>query len=87
MEILAEAALEGSFSLDAERSLIAQYEELTESVKNRISEVEDVLIHDGYLEKEDDGLRFSSNLLKDWWATRFRDHHIGLRKRNARKSR
>ena len=87
IDILDDAALEGSFSLDAERSLVAQYEELTNGVRIRISEVVDVLIHDGYLEEEEDGLRFSSNLLKDWWATRFRDHHVGLRKRNLRQLR
>ena len=44
----------------------------------RITETLDVLVHDGYLEAGSDGHRFPSRLLKDWWAARFRDHHIPL---------
>ena len=31
------------------------------------------------LEADDDGHRFASRLLKDWWTARFRDHHIPIR--------
>ena len=87
MEILAEAAVEGSFSVDSERHLALLYESLTDSVRSRIAEVLDVLVHDGYLEKENGGYRFVSKLLKDWWETRFRDHHVALSKRDVRQSR
>ena len=52
MEILAEAALEGIFSSDAERALVVQYQDLIEDVPRWISEVLDVLEHDGYLASE-----------------------------------
>ena len=39
------------------------------------------LLHDGYLEHRDDGYRFPSRLLKDWWAARFRDHHVPVARR------
>ena len=38
----------------------------------------EILMHDGYLEAGDDGHRFPSRLLKDWWSARFRDHHRPL---------
>ena len=87
MEILAESALEGSFTQDAERSLVSHYENLTDNVAGRISEVLDVLLHDGYLEEGERGYRFCSNLLKDWWASRFRNHHIALSERNQQTQR
>ena len=46
-----------------------------------VTEALDVLVHDGYVESTTDGYRFPSRLLKDWWAARFRDHHVPLEKR------
>ena len=43
-----------------------------------MTETLDILIHDGYLELGSDGHRFESNLLRDWWAARFRHHHRPL---------
>ena len=42
-----------------------------------------VLVHDGYLKAGADGYSFPSRLLKDWWSTRFRDHHVPLDRRRA----
>ncbi len=81
MEIVAEAAIEGAFTPGAERSLAALYGELVEDVSARISDALEVLVHDGYLETGDDGYRFQSRLLKDWWTARFRDHHVALERR------
>ena len=81
MEILAEAAIEGRFTVRAERSLATLYAELVEEVPGRIADVLAVLGYDGYLEAGEDGYRFSSRLLKDWWAARFRGHHVALEKR------
>ena len=33
------------------------------------------------LEADDDGHRFESRMLKDWWSARFRDHHIPILRR------
>ena len=81
MEILAEAALEGNFTAEKENILVELYREIFENARAQISDVLDILIHDGYLEKSDDGYFFSSHLLKDWLAARFRSHHVALQKR------
>ena len=52
-----------------------------ENVSERVSNALDVLVHDGYLEPAEDGHRFASLLLGDWWAARFRDHHTPLEER------
>ena len=81
MEIVAEAAIEGVFTPVAQRSLAALYGELMEDVAVRIADVLEVLVHDGYLAPGQDGYRFQSRLLKDWWTARFRDHHVALDRR------
>ena len=81
MEIVAEAAIEGVFTPGAERSLAALYQGLVEDVSVRIADALDVLVHDGYLEAGEDGYRFQSRLLRDWWTARFRDHHVALERR------
>lgn len=81
MEIVAEAAIEGAFTPGAERSLAALYHELVEDASVRIADALEVLAHDGYLEAGEDGYRFQSRLLKDWWTARFRDHHVALERR------
>lgn len=79
MEILAEAAVEEVFTPDAKKCLVRMYSRLVNDASARIADVLEVLEHDGYLEANDDGHRFASRLLKDWWTTRFRDHHIPIR--------
>ena len=81
MEILAEAAVERHFTVRAESSLAALYAELVGETPRRIADVLEVLVYDGYLTRGEDGYRFSSHLLKDWWAARFRGHHVALEKR------
>ena len=46
----------------------------------QIEDVLHILEHDGYLEKHEDGYRFVSNWLKDWWYAR---HGTTLRSRRA----
>ncbi len=81
MEILAEAATQESFTPDARHCLARLYSTLVTDAPERIANVLDVLEHDGYLESGDNGHRVASKLLKDWWETRFRDHHLPLVKR------
>ena len=83
MEILAEAAIQDVFTPGARRSLERLYSALVDDVVRRITDALDVLVHDGYLEGGTDGHRFPSRLLKDWWAARFRDHHIPLESRRT----
>ena len=88
MEILAEAALEGDFTTHKENILAQLYVEIDENAPAQIPNVLDVLVHDGYLDKSEEGYSFSSRLLRDWWAARFRSHHVALqqRKRSAKDS-
>lgn len=81
MEILAEAAIEGRFTGRAQTSLAALYGGLVEDVSARIADVLAVLAYDGYLEAGEGGYGFASHLLKDWWAARFRGHHVALEER------
>ena len=78
MQILAEAATQDVFTPAARQRLELACALLMKGAKDRIAEAIEVLEHDGYLEVDDDGHRFLSRLLKDWWVTRFRGHHIPL---------
>ena len=81
MEILAEAATQEVFTPSARRCLERLYAKVIDDTPERIADTLEILIHDGYLEVDDDGHRFPSCLLKDWWETRFRDHHSPLEDR------
>ena len=83
MEVLAETAIQDVFTPGARRSLERLYSELVDDAPERITDALDVLVHDGYLEASAGGYRFPSRLLKDWWAARFRDHHISLETRRS----
>lgn len=81
MEILAEAATQDIFTPRARRCLERLYAKVIDGALERIADTLEILIHDGYLEAGDDGHRFPSRLLKDWWEARFRDHHSPLEER------
>ena len=83
MEILAEAAIQGVFTSEARRCLEGLYARVVDDAIGRIADTLEILMHDGYLEDGDDGHRFPSRLLKDWWSARFRDHHIPLEDRRS----
>ena len=82
MEVLAEAATQDVFTAAARARLSELYSRVVDDARGRITEVLDVLLHDGYLEKEDRGYRFPFRLLKDWWAARFRDYHVPIEHRS-----
>ena len=81
MQILAEAAILNVFTPSARCSLEQLYAELVDDAPGRIADAIEVLVYDGYLESVDDGHRFPSRLLKDWWSARFRNHHRPLENR------
>ena len=80
MEILAEAATQQVFTPNARRCLEELYSPLVDDTPSHIAEVLEILEHDGYLESDEDGHRFPSHLLRDWWSARFR-HHAPLENR------
>ena len=81
MEILAEAATQEAFTPGARRCLERLHARIVDDAAGRIADTLDILVHDGYLETGDDGYRFPSRLLQDWWSARFRDHHTPLEAR------
>ena len=83
MKILAEAATQQVFTTAARRNLEMACAPIMSEAPQRIAEAMEVLEHDGYLVAGDHGHRFSSRLLQDWWAARFRDHHIPLDPRSS----
>ena len=80
MEILDESATQGSFTVRARHCLTELYTPIDDNAETLITEVLDILVHDGYLESTNDGYQFISLLLKDWFAARFR-HQPPLRAR------
>ena len=76
MEILAEAATQGALTAGTRTRLGELYSRVVSDAHSRITEVLDVLEHDGYLEMRGDVYRFQLHPLRDWWAARFRNHHV-----------
>ena len=83
MEILAEAATQNVFTSGARRCLEGLYAMVVDDAQGRIADTLEILMHDGYLEASDDGHRFPSRLLKNWWSARFSDHYISLENRHS----
>ena len=83
MEILAEAAIQEAFAAGARTRLGELYSRVVDDAEARITEVLDVLVHDGYLELHRGDHGFPSRLLRDWWAARFRDHHVPIAERSS----
>ena len=82
MEIIAEAAIQDVFTANACRCLEQLYASVVHDAPGSVAETLGVLEHDGYLEKVgDNGYRFPSRLLKDWWAARFHGHHVPIESR------
>ena len=83
LELLTEAAANaGELRADAVALYNDDYED---SVP--IQNVLHVLEHDGYLEPSDDGYRFVSALLEDWWRARHGQHFVPIAERGSSKRR
>ena len=71
LELLTQAAVSNGRLSDAS---IGQYEAyrsvVSEESAKRVRDVLHVLAHDGYLVRGDDGYRFVSGLVEDWWRAR-----------------
>ena len=63
------------------RVLESHVEALVDDVRGRVADAVEILAHDGYIEAVENGHRFPSRLLRDWWAARFRNHHTPLESR------
>lgn len=79
--ILAETATQGVFTASVRQVLGALYSEEASGEGDQFGLILDILVHDGYLKRSNDGHRFLSGWLNDWWALRSRDHHVPLENR------
>ena len=71
LELLTEAAVSDGELADASiRRYEAYRSVLPDESTARIKDVLHVLEHDGYLARQDDGYRFVSGLVEDWWRVR-----------------
>lgn len=74
LEILTQATLDGGLDGDAVNAFHERHPAFVGSEDADAPSVEHVLRilqHDGYLEGHDDGYRFISGLLEDWWCNRY----------------
>ena len=83
VDILTETAIQGTFSSKAKQQLETLYSPSVEDVSELMDEALFVLVNDGYLESTEDGYRFPSRLLADWWSVRYRDRHTPLNRRSS----
>jgi hypothetical protein len=67
IDLLSEAAIVGALPFASARALARQFD------PQQLREVMDVLVHDGYLQSEQDCFVFSNGLLRDWWHAH---HHL-----------
>jgi hypothetical protein len=75
IDLLSEAAICGPLSFPAARTLAAAHGPAA------LREVMDVLLHDGYLQLDDETYQFPSVYLREWWKTRHRATHRPLAER------
>lgn len=86
MELLTEAAVNSGFLRDA---TVRQYRQSLTAVKDAdtlanptlIEDLLHLLEHDGYLERQDDGYRFVSGLVEDWWRGRHGEYFVPISER------
>ena len=87
LDLLTEAAVGGGFLPDDAVGLYREYFEARNAeAKRDVIAVEEVLRqleHDGYLERRDEGFRFVSGLLEDWWHARHGRYFVPVARRRT----
>jgi hypothetical protein len=83
LEMLTEAAVTGRLDQKALSALRESYAPGTGNVADAQVEILRVLEHDGYLQSGDDGYRFVSHLLRDWWRKRYGGFHTPVLERGV----
>jgi uncharacterized protein len=82
LDLLSEAAISDGLSRDAAVALCGDHEPARGL--DAMREILDVLMHDGYLNLDDDGhYRFVSRLVHEWWRQRYRLSYVPLTARGA----
>lgn len=87
LDLLTGAAVEGGLLRDDAVGLYHEYfEARNPEAKREVIAVEEVLRqleHDGYLDRGDEGFKFVSGLLEDWWRARHGRYFMPIAKRQA----
>jgi hypothetical protein len=82
LELLTEAAVNDGFLT---HHIVELYQKSlsdnTSAECPSISEILYILEHDGYLETAENGFRFASKLLEDWWRTRHQEYFTPIAER------
>ena len=81
LEILTETTVSGRLGdvgVDRYRALFSDREEDTGTGIVSMDDALHVLRHDGYLEQQQDGYRFVSGLLEDWWRSRYGENFVSV---------
>ena len=82
IELLTEAATNGGVLTDQAIGRYDQYfSSLDEFLGAPVTDVLPVLEHDGYLVRAQEGYRFVSGLIEDWWRARFGAHFTPISER------
>ena len=84
LDLLTEAAVGGVLKRDAIDRFRAYFRARAAAESVPIEDVLHVLEHDGYLEAREDGYRFVSGLLEDWWRARHGRYFVPVERRAAR---
>ena len=84
LDLLTEAAVNGGVLKHGAIDRYRDYFQNRAAVTVPIEDVLRVLEHDGYLEAQQDGYRFVSGLLEDWWRARHGRHFVPVAQRAAR---
>jgi hypothetical protein len=75
IDLLSEAAIAGPLTIPTARRLAADFK------PQQLRDVLDVLLHDGYLQLDDEAYTFPSAFLREWWKARHRATHRLLAER------
>jgi hypothetical protein len=69
LELLTEAAVAGGLAAGTALKICSSSE--SEDPRRTLNNIIAILLHDGYLVEAENGFRFASLLLQDWWRRRF----------------
>lgn len=84
LELLTEASVNDGLLTFNSINLYRSYIEKMNLADEELIALEDILYlfeHDGYMEREEDGYRFVSGLLEDWWRVGYGQFHVPVQQR------
>lgn len=82
-DMLTEAAVVGKLDREAIAAFQKEYTQSINNISEAQREILQVLEHDGYLKKTNEGFTFVSRLIQNWWKNRFKEFFEPILKRKA----